>query len=96
MLRITVMTETNGTTIALEGRLIGPWVDELASCWRSVRPSPVRPICINLDCVSYVDEGGQALLWALYAEGAVLTASGPMMRALIDTIAARSKPGDPR
>jgi len=43
MFRVTVQepdaaTTSNATTIVLEGRLCGPWVDELDRCWRTVGP----------------------------------------------------------
>ena len=40
MLRITVTTRPDGATVALEGRLAGPWVDELRACWRSLVAAP--------------------------------------------------------
>jgi anti-anti-sigma regulatory factor len=92
MLRINVTTRTEATIITLEGRLIGAWVDELASCWQRVPPCDVRPIRIDLDSVTFVDAAGKALLRALHAEGAMLMASGPMLRAIVDEIvAARSQ-----
>ncbi len=35
MLRITVRQEPTTTTIELEGKLAGPWVEELERCWRT-------------------------------------------------------------
>ena len=34
MLKITVEKNTRSTTLRIEGRLVGPWVDELDRAWR--------------------------------------------------------------
>jgi hypothetical protein len=39
MLRITIQTDAIGTTLELEGRLTGPWVEELKDCWERARKS---------------------------------------------------------
>ena len=89
MLRINVTSGPDGATIALEGRLIGPWVAELDGCWQRLRHSPV-PICVELDGVSFIDAGGRALLDAMYADGVELIATDVMMRAVVEEIAARA------
>ena len=92
MLRITVTTHPDGTTLALEGRLAGPWVDELRASWRSlVATRDARPIRVDLDAVTFVDSGGKALLWAMHEQGAVLVASGCMTRATIEEIEKKSR-----
>jgi hypothetical protein len=36
MLRITIEESTESVTLRLEGKLIGPWVEEVEQCWRKV------------------------------------------------------------
>ena len=92
MLRITVTTHPDGTTLALEGRLAGPWVDELRASWRSlVATRDARPIGVDLDAVTFIDSGGKALLWAMHEQGAALVASGCMTRATIEEIEKKSR-----
>ena len=92
MLRITVTTRPDGATVALEGRLAGPWVDELRACWRSlVATRDARPIRVDLDAVTFIDSGGKALLWAMHEQGAALVASGCMTRATIEEIEKKSR-----
>ena len=86
MLRISVTT-AEGTAVRLEGRLVGPWVDELDTCWRRLRVAAERPIRIDLDGVTFVDAAGKAALRKMHADGAVFTASSVMMRAVADEIA---------
>jgi len=99
MLRISVTTRPGETTITLEGRVIGAWVDELTACWRRVLGSGPRSIAVDLDSVTFIDDSGKRALRAMHADGAILTATGVMMRAIIDEIAPGSPPaaaGDPR
>lgn len=64
MLRITAMETPTGTTLRLEGRVIGPWVDELRRCCTEMLQ---RTRCLTLDLggVGFVDPTGVALLHAL-------------------------------
>lgn len=86
MLRITVTTAPDGTTLTLEGRIAGAWVDELSVCWQRLRESTPRPIRVNLDGVMFIDAAGKAVLQAMHADGAVLAAATVMMRALVDEL----------
>ena len=87
MLRISVTTGSGGATVTLEGRLAGPWVDELRASWRSLATTrDARSIRVDLDAVTFIDTAGKALLWAMHQQGAVLTATGCMTRAILDEI----------
>jgi len=96
MLRISVTTHTDGTTVTLEGRVIGAWVDELSACWRRILLSEARPIRVDLNGVTFIDDSGKAALRAMHADGAVLTATTVMMRAVVEEIAAAPRLGPAR
>jgi len=89
MLRISNRTDADGlTVVVLEGRLAGPWVDELRACWRVlVATVDARSVQVLLDEVSFIDPAGKALLWAMHEQGATLAATGCMTRAIVDEIA---------
>lgn len=87
MLRITTTTRPDGTAITLEGRLAGPWVDELVQAWRSLTAARgARSVSVLLDAMTFVDAAGKALLRSMHAEGARLVASGCMTRAIVEEI----------
>ena len=86
MLRISMTSELDGTTVTIEGRVVGPWVDELHACWRRLLSSTSGPICVQLDGVTFIDDVGKAVLRAMHIDGAILTANTVMMRAVIDAI----------
>ena len=50
MLRITTHNEDAATVFVVEGKLIGPWVQELQNCWRAAASiEPRNPILVNLE-----------------------------------------------
>ena len=68
MLRITEQRSTpdGRPTLVVEGRLAGPWVDEL----RTSAAQQPRGWALDLAGLSYADEAGVGLLRQLVAEGA--------------------------
>ena len=87
MLRITNTMRPEGATVVLEGRLAGPWVDELARCWKALATTQdAGSICVELDGVTFIDAAGKALLRTLREEGAALAASGCMTRVILEEI----------
>ena len=83
MLRI---THTRGhdsvSTLRLEGKLLGPWVTELA---RLCNELPCSPDCLRLDlsAVSFVDGPGVTLLRDLIGRGATLAACSGLVAELL-------------
>jgi len=85
MLRITVSTLPEKTTVVLEGRLGGPWVDELSACWhRLTETRDAGSIRIDLHGVTYVDPAGKVLIRELCGAGATLVATEVMARTIED------------
>jgi anti-anti-sigma regulatory factor len=87
MLKITTHRDTLSTTFQLEGRLAGPWVEELERCWASAASQPEKhPFCLDLSGVTYVDAVGKDLLKTIHQGGATLVASGCLMSCLVREI----------
>lgn len=77
MLRITIREQADSTAICLEGRLVGPWVEELKRCWqKTLAASAGRKLRAELDAVTFVDAAGKQLLREMYQCGAELKARG--------------------
>lgn len=88
MLRIHTERNPDGVTLRLEGKLVQPWVDELARAWTNLaadRPAP-HPLRIDLRGVSFVDSRGRTMLAFLRHQGCELAGSGPYITALIEEI----------
>lgn len=85
MLKITAKNDAARTVLELEGKLAGPWVEELERCWRS-ETALARPVRILLCAVTFVDEKGKSLLAEMYRQGAELAAEGCMTQAIVEAI----------
>jgi hypothetical protein len=87
MLRITVHDNPESLTVQLEGRLAGPWEQELEDWWQSVRDRPPRPVLrFDLTGVTFIDAAGKAFLAVLHTEGAEFLARGCLMKAVVAEI----------
>jgi ABC-type transporter Mla MlaB component len=82
MLRISEMPRSSDrSTLLLEGRLRGPWVEELR---RSVAAlGPVARVILDLQGLEFADAEGVALLRALRAEGAEIASASTFMTSLM-------------
>src|SRR5262245_20830917 len=94
MLKITTYNDPKATIFHLEGRLAGPWVGELESCWRQALIAAGRPtIRIDLSGVTFIDGAGKNLLALLHQSGADLVAVDCMTKAVVDSIVGSHHPG---
>jgi anti-anti-sigma regulatory factor len=87
MLKITIHNSTNAATLNLEGRLAGPWVEELERSWRAVKDdSAEKPVIVDLCEVTFVDAEGRKLLSSMYEQGARLRTFGCMAKGIVEEI----------
>ena len=85
MLKITTEIDGQRASLELEGRLAGPWVQELRDCWQRAR-SDERQISVVLKQVTFIDGAGRQLLAEMHRQGAVLAAEGCMTKAIVEAI----------
>jgi len=87
MLRVSYSDTVEGQRWNLCGRLVGPWVNELRSCWQQARErAPRARVVVDLKDVVFVDDAGEVLLAEMEAAGAELVAAGVENRHLIATL----------
>jgi anti-anti-sigma regulatory factor len=86
MLKITIHETTKAQTIQLEGKLAGPWVEELSRTWRSLRSSlNSKQLHLDLRGVAFVDTRGRKLLREIYQKtNASFLADSPLARYFAD------------
>jgi len=84
------------TSIILEGRLVGPWVEELNSYWRQISGCQQSGAVIDLTGVTFIDTDGKALLTTLWQQGAELRAAGCLTRCIIEEITKVGRAGSSR
>ena len=95
MLRITIHKHSVATKLDLEGRLAGPWVEELKCCWERVAGSPRSQVLVDLTGVTFIDPKGKALLAQLWRQGARLHAVGCLTRCIVEEITKADRAGAP-
>jgi anti-anti-sigma regulatory factor len=86
MLKVTT-TDTNTTvTLKLEGKLAGPWVQEVNRVWQAAAASRQVGYVVDLQAITFIDRAGKALLAVMSQQGARLLASGCLTRTIVDEI----------
>jgi anti-anti-sigma regulatory factor len=87
MLRITTHDSSRILTFRLEGRLEGPWVEELEESWRSTLAEEGRTtIRVDLAGVTFIDAAGKARLKAMHQQGAQFLAEDCLTKAIVEEI----------
>ena len=87
MLKITVTETQTEKRWILQGRLVGPWVHELRSCWKKGHRAQNSQRCvIDLNDVTFIDKSGERLLRAMSKKGAELVASGLYTKHLLEKV----------
>lgn len=80
MLRITIDEAPNSVTLRLEGRLIGPWVEEVEQCWQKAFLSlGRRTMVVDLSAVNFLDSAGQSLLQKMHLAGFRIAGGKPLL-----------------
>ncbi len=69
MLRISVEEKSDAIVIKLEGRVAGPWANELGRLWEEKAPAAGgKKLSIDLRGTTYADAGGIKVLRAIYSQ----------------------------
>ena len=69
VLRVTKIEEKTTTTLKLEGRLAGLWVNECLEAWQALTPTlKEKELCLDIRDVTFVDRKGAKLLAEIYKE----------------------------
>jgi anti-anti-sigma regulatory factor len=86
-LRITIQNSKREVTLKLEGRIAGPWVEELRRTWESLAPSlGSKHLRLDLCEVTFVDAQGKQLLTDIRKGGAAFLANTAMIKSLVEEI----------
>ena len=87
MFRVSYSDTADGQRWSLHGRLAGPWVDELRSCWKHARDrAPLASATVDLKEVTFIDQAGEKLLAEMRSAGAELIAAGVEHQHLLATL----------
>ncbi len=86
MLRITPDRSNDDVRLRLEGRLTGPWVQELERCWTDLLPTEQKKAVVDLTGVTFIGKDGRVLLATLWEQGAIFHATDCLTRSIIESI----------
>ena len=85
MLKIDTIESASEILLALQGRLVGPWVDELESQWRRMQAKAgERRIAIDLSGVTGIDGAARYLLQLMRVRSVRLVGASIAIRASVD------------
>ena len=93
MLKVTTTSQNQTITLKLEGKLAGPWVQEVTRVWDDTAQSPRSDYVVDLRSVTFIDIPGQALLATMSRQGAQLIAADCLTRNIVDEIRRESYAG---
>jgi hypothetical protein len=97
MLRITVAETPTEQRWTLEGRLVGPWVGELRTCWKKRHRSQNGRACtVDLSGITFIDKGGQRLLRTMSKEDTQFICSGMYIKYVLDQLKPSGKRSLPK
>jgi hypothetical protein len=84
---MTVHDNPRSLTLQLEGKLAGPWVEELVLFWRGTLASHRRRVLrVDLTGLTDIDAAGKAFLAAAYCQGADFVAADCWTKAIVAEI----------
>ena len=87
MLKITIHDSAAEFRFHLEGRLSGPWVEELRQCWRTAASTTVGRITVlDLCDVDFIDPAGQRLVSEMHARNVRLVAATPLIQSIVEEV----------
>lgn len=87
MLRITPHAAADEYLLKLEGCLAGPWVPELAACWRDIATTSANQhVWVDLTDVGHVDDAGRELMTLMYRAGVRFVVRGFVIPELVREI----------
>jgi anti-anti-sigma factor len=86
MLKVTTTNQNQTVTLKLEGKLAGPWVQEVTRVWDDTAQTPRSGYVVDLRSVTFIDSPGKALLATMSQHGAQLIATDCLTRNIVDEI----------
>jgi ABC-type transporter Mla MlaB component len=83
VLRISITENATEMRLVLQGRLTGPWIDELKTTWKAASQLLKGRTCkVDIDQLTFIDKRGHRLLRAMSREGAQFIANDLYIRGL--------------
>ena len=85
-MRITNVYKDEDLTLKVEGRVSGPWAEELLRAFNEAERSAADRLTVDLTSVTFIDETGKQVLKRICSSRAEVIAAGCHTRSIIDGI----------
>jgi outer membrane protein len=87
MMKATIESKGDQKVLRIEGKIAGPWAEELGRCWDANSASgEAAGIVVELQDVTFVDEAGKKVLQRMAQAGAQIRGGGCHTAAIVDSI----------
>ena len=88
MFKISIVDTPSQRKLMVEGRLSGPWVDELRSTWRNAsRDLDGRKLVIDVSSLTVISREGEDAIFDLMKQGAKFSCGGVLTRHVLKRLA---------
>ena len=85
MLTITIQPTRDGTTFKLDGKVVGPWVQNLERLWRHAREHVLhQTVRVDLTSVLLADRDGKRVLKWMHEDGVELMGKDSFTKSVIE------------
>ena len=88
MFKISTVDTPSQRTLVVEGRLVGPWVDELCTAWRNAcEERGGRKLVVDLRNLTTVSSAGEDAIFDLMKEGARFSCGNVLIKHVLKQLA---------
>ncbi len=94
MFRITTFADAGVMVVKPEGRLTGPWIQELARSWYEIAVVHRNGVLVDLSDVTFIDSEAKTLLTRMWQSGSRFHAEGCLNRSIVQEITQADSAGD--
>lgn len=92
MFRISIIDTPSQRRLLVEGKLSGPWVDELRATWRDAsRDLDGRKLVVDLGSLTVLSHEGEDAIFDLMKQGAKFSCTGILTRHVLKGLIRRSR-----
>jgi hypothetical protein len=97
MFKISTVDTPSQRTLVVEGRLVGPWVDELCTAWRNAcEERGGRKLVVDLRNLTTVSSAGEDAIFDLMKQGAKFSCGNVLTNHVLKQLARKKQRELPR
>jgi len=90
MLKISIIDSRTNRRLVLEGKLVGPWADELRPAWEKAKAElSGRQLVVEVKNLVVINQAGENVLLELMREGVKFRGCGVFARQILKELARR-------